>query len=72
MKFDPSKTLTENLAVFRSEAEKIDKECADIFFANLSLLFDENRTKNDREAVAEFNSAVLTALNDLPTEGEKK
>ena len=66
MNFDPALSLADNLARFRAEAERIDADCTRILFDNLDLLAragDETRT---RQAVQEFNRAVLAALDQLP------
>jgi len=64
--FDQEASLTDNLARFRVEAERIDAECAQILFDNLSLLALDGDAARIRQAVQEFNRAVLAALDDLP------
>jgi uncharacterized protein (DUF1786 family) len=66
MEFDPALSLSDNLARFRAEAERIDVECASILFDNLELLARDIDATRTRQAVQEFNRAVLEALDDLP------
>lgn len=64
--FDSELSLAENLARFRTEAERIDADCARILFDNLELLAREGDETRIRQTVQEFNRAVLTALDTLP------
>lgn len=66
MEFDPAASFDDNLARFKAEAERLDPECAKILFDNLATLMREGDTERTRQAVQEFNQAVLTALMDLP------
>ncbi len=66
MNFDPAQSLSDNLARFRAEAERIDVDCARILFDNLALLVRDGDATRTRQAVLEFNRAVLAALDDLP------
>ena len=63
MEFDPAASFDDNLARFKAECERLDPECAKILFGNLETLMREGDT---RQAVQEFNQAVLSALMDLP------
>lgn len=65
MDFDPALSFSDNLALFRAEAEQIDVECARILFENLALLARENDATRTRQAVQEFNHAVRAALDGL-------
>lgn len=66
MDFDPTLPFSGNLARFRLEAERIDSDCAQILFENLALLLRDGDAISTRQAVQEFNRAVLAALDDLP------
>ncbi|MFT0212487.1 hypothetical protein VQ643_07685 [Pseudomonas sp. F1_0610] len=66
MEFDPGLSFSDNLARFRAEAERIDADCAHILFENLTLLMRDGDGNNIRQAVQEFNRAVLAALDNLP------
>lgn len=66
MNFDPALSFSDNLARFRAEAERIDADCARILFDNLALLAPEGDATRTRQAVQEFNQAVLSALDCLP------
>ena len=66
MKFDPGLSFADNLARFRLEAERIDADCARILFDNLALLERDGDATRARQAVQEFNRAVLAALDALP------
>ncbi|WP_135212678.1 hypothetical protein [Vitreimonas flagellata] len=66
MEFDPAVSFDDNLARFRAECEALDPECAKILFDNLATLMPEGDTDRTRQAVQEFNQAVLTALSALP------
>ena len=66
MHFDPALSFLDNLARFRTEAERIDEDCAQILFDNLALLARDGNATPTRQAVQEFNRAVLAALDDLP------
>lgn len=66
MEFDPTLPFSDNLARFRAEAERIDPDCARILFGNLALLMRDGDATRIRQAVQEFNRAVLTALDGLP------
>lgn len=64
MEFDPALSFSENLARFKAEAERFDADCAHILFENLTLLMGDGDANNIRQAVQEFNRAVLAALDD--------
>ena len=66
MNFDPTASFEDNLALFRAEAERLDPECARILFDNLATLTRQGDGARDRQAIQEFNRAVLVALNALP------
>ncbi len=66
MNFDPAASFEDNLARFRAEAERLDPECARILFENLATLTRQGDGARDRQAIQEFNRAVLAALNALP------
>lgn len=66
MEFDPALSFSDNLARFRAEAERIDADCARILFDNLALLARDGDATRTRQAVQEFNRAILAALDDLP------
>lgn len=66
MEFDPALSLSDNLARFRAVAESIDADCARILFDNLGLLARDGDATRTRQAVQEFNQAVLAALDGLP------
>lgn len=66
MNFDPALSFEDNLALFRAEAERLDPECARILFDNLATLTRQGDGSRDRQAIQEFNRAVLAALNALP------
>lgn len=65
MQFDPALSFHDNLARFRTEAERIDADCARILFDNLELLARDGDATRNRQAVQEFNRAVLAALDAL-------
>lgn len=66
MEFDPALSFSDNLARFRAEAERVDADCARILFDNLALLARDGDATRTRQAVQEFNRAVLAALDGLP------
>lgn len=66
MNFNPALSFDDNLALFKSEVEQLDPECARILFDNLALLTRQGDGTRDRQAVQEFNRAVLAALDALP------
>jgi hypothetical protein len=66
MQFDPALSFSDNLVRFRAEAERIDADCALILFDNLALLARDGDATRTRQAVQEFNRAVLAALDGLP------
>lgn len=66
MEFDPTLSFADNLEHFRAEAEQFDADCAGILFDNLALLLRDGDATRTREAVQEFNRAVLAALDSLP------
>ena len=66
MNFDPTASFEDNLAKFRTEADRLDPECARILFENLSTLTRQGDGARDRQAIQEFNRAVLAALDALP------
>ena len=66
MAFDPTLSFSDNIARIRAEAELIDAECARILFENLELLTRDGDENRIRQAVQEFNRAVLAALDRLP------
>lgn len=63
--FDQNSSFSDNLARFRAEADRIDPDCARILFDNLMLLVREGDATRTRQAVQEFNQAVLAALDGL-------
>jgi hypothetical protein len=66
LNFDPTASFEENLAIFRLEAERLDPDCARILFDNLAGLTRQGDGARDRQAIQEFNRAVLAALDALP------
>lgn len=66
MNFDPTASFEDNLALFRADVEQLDPECARILFDNLATLTRQSDGARDRQAIQEFNRAVLVALNALP------
>ena len=66
MEFDPALSFSDNLSRFRTEAERIDAYCARVLFDNLALLARDGDAMRTRQAVQEFNRAVLAALDGLP------
>jgi hypothetical protein len=66
MEFDPALSFSDNLARFQAAAEGIDVDCARILFDNLGLLTRDGDATRTRQAVQEFNQAVLAALDSLP------
>lgn len=66
MEFDPALSFSDNLARFKVEAERVDADCAHILFENLTLLMGDGDANDIRQAVQEFNRAVLAALDDSP------
>jgi len=66
LNFDPAASFEDNLALFRAEAERLDPECARILFDNLATLTRQGDGARDRQAIQDFNRAVLAALNALP------
>jgi hypothetical protein len=64
LQFDPTASFDENLARFRTETETLDLECARILFDNLDKLMRGGG--DNRQAIQEFNTAVLAALVALP------
>jgi hypothetical protein len=66
MEFDLDDTFEQNLARFREEADRLDPECAQILFDNLSILSRDGDAARDRQAIQEFHRAVLAALERLP------
>ncbi|KQO52224.1 hypothetical protein [Methylobacterium sp. Leaf85] len=68
MEFDPALSFLDNLSRFQAEAERIDPDCARILFDNLALLTREGDATRTRQAVQEFNRAVLAALDVLREE----
>ncbi len=64
LQFDPTASIDENLERFRTEAETLDLECAGILFDNLDKLMRGGA--DNRQAIQEFNAAVLAALAALP------
>lgn len=66
MQFDPTASFDDNLIRFRTEAEHLDPECARILFDNLATLMRDSDAARNRQAVQEFNRAVLAALETLP------
>lgn len=65
MNFDPTLSFSDNLARFRVEAEGIDADCARILFDNLTLLARDGDATRTRQAVQEFNRAILAALDGM-------
>ena len=68
MDFDTALSFSDNLTRFREEAERIDADCARILFDNLALLVRGDDATRTRQAVQEFNQAVLAALDGLSEE----
>jgi hypothetical protein len=66
MRFDPAASFDRNVARFRAEVEHLDPECARILFDNLATLTRDGDTARNRQAIQEFNQAVLAALEALP------
>lgn len=66
MEFDPALSFSDNLARFQAAAESIDADCARILFDNLGLLTRDGDATRTRQAVQEFNRAILDALDGLP------
>lgn len=66
MDFDLAMSLSENLARFREDVERVDADYARVLFDNLALLLRDGDAANTRQAVQEFNMAVLAALEGLP------
>lgn len=66
MQFDPAASLDDNLARFKTELEGIDPECARVLFANLVTLTCDGDAARNRQAIQDFNQAVLRALEALP------
>jgi hypothetical protein len=66
MQFDAAASFEVNLARFRAELERRDPECARILFDNLSMLMREGDSARKRQAIQEFNRAVLAALEAMP------
>jgi hypothetical protein len=64
--FDAASSFEDNLALFRTQAEQLDPECARILFDNLATLTRHGDGARDRQAIQDFNRAVLAALNALP------
>jgi len=68
LEFDQTLSLADNLTRFQEEAEQVDADCARILFDSLELLMRDGDATRIRQAVQEFNEAVLEALDDLPEE----
>lgn len=68
MDFDLAMSFSGNLARFREEVERLDADYAGVLFDNLALLLRDGDAANTRQAVHEFNMAVLVALEGLPEE----
>lgn len=66
MQFDPAASFEDNLVRFRTEIENLDPECARILFDNLGKLTRDGDIARNRQAIQEFNQAVLAALEALP------
>lgn len=66
MQFDPAASFDDNLAHFRAELERLDPQCALILFDNLATLTRDGDTARNRQAIQEFNRAVLAAVEALP------
>lgn len=64
MEFDSTKSLEENLEIFRAACEELDPDCAKILFDNL----DKLQGSADRAARSAFNATVKAALEALPDE----
>lgn len=73
MKFELDHSFDDNVALFKTEAEKIDPECAKILFDNLGLLYTGGDVAPSRATIGEFHKAVLIALDALgkPLGGDK-
>ena len=65
MEFDPTLSFSDNLTRFQEEGERIDADCAGILFDNLALLAREGDATRIRQAVQEFNRAILAALDSM-------
>jgi HD-GYP domain-containing protein (c-di-GMP phosphodiesterase class II) len=66
MQFDQTASFEDNLARLKAELERIDPECARILFDNMSKLTRDSDVARNRQAIQEFNQAVLAALEALP------
>ena len=66
MQFDPTASFDDNLARFKTQLEGIDPECARILFDNLATLTRDGDAARNRQAIQDFNQAVLRALEALP------
>jgi hypothetical protein len=66
MQFELKNSFDANLALFRTEVEIIDSDCAKILFDNLAILCRDVDAARDRAAIADFHRAVLAALEQLP------
>lgn len=73
MKFELNSSFDDNVALFKTETEKVDPECAKILFDNLGLLDTGGDAAPSRGTISEFHKAVLTALEALakPAESAK-
>ena len=66
MEFDAALSFEQNLALFRSEVERIDPACAKILFDNLAKLCPDGSDTRGRRALEEFHEAVKAAVDALP------
>jgi hypothetical protein len=66
MDFDPEASFEANLQSFKGEVERLDPECARILFDHLEMLARDGDIARSRQAIQEFNRAVLLALATLP------
>ena len=62
MEFDAALSFEQNLALFRSEVERIDPACAKILFDNLAKLYPRRLRHPRRRALEEFHEAVKAAV----------
>jgi hypothetical protein len=66
MQFDSTLSFDDNLTRYKVELEGIDPDCARILFDNLATLVRDGDAARNRQAIQDFNQAVLTALEALP------
>lgn len=66
MEFDPAASFEHNLARFRAEVERLDPAFARILFDNLATLTRDSDAARNRQAIEQFNQALLAAIAALP------